>query len=220
MINLLHSTLFRPEDGWDPIAAPHAARYSEFEWEHISDDLINMLEQRMGGFKGKHILDLGGGPGHYSVAFALRGASVLWHDVSHRYQCIAQRCADAHCVSVEFSCGYLEDAARLKACFDLVFCRLCWSYSRSDRAFAKVLFSLVRPGGAGYVEVNTPEFSRSRGVRALQSLLNSKCWLKIGHPYPPHGRIAELLHSYPIESMAIDYHSVETDKVYFVRSKS
>src|SRR4051812_35635270 len=71
VINLLHSRLHRPESGWDPVPQGHVLEYGTHEWASGADArLLDELEQRIGGFAGKQVLDLGGGPGQYSVAFA------------------------------------------------------------------------------------------------------------------------------------------------------
>ena len=87
MINQIHQALLRPEKGWDPVPASHAAVYAPFAWAHVRDEgVIDRIEDAMGRVAGKKVLDLGGGPGQYSVAFARRGANVTWHDVSAVYQ--------------------------------------------------------------------------------------------------------------------------------------
>src|SRR2546427_560262 len=107
--------------------------------------------------------------------------------------------AEANGVSLEFSLGYLEEARRFaRNSFDVVFCRVCWNYCKSDRAFGKLLYGLLKPGGVGYIECNTPAVSSLRSIRKLQSWSNEWLWLKIGHPMPPHGRIAKLIHRYPV----------------------
>src|SRR5262249_33655158 len=123
-------------------------------------------------------------------------------------------------VRLEFSLGYLEDAAKFgRECFDLVFCRVCWYYCRSDRAFARLLVSLIKPGGAGYVECNTPVFARPKGWRRAQSWLNEWTWWKIVHPLPPHGRIAGLIQKHALERLELDYSSELVDRVFFVKSR-
>ena len=169
--------------------------------------------------RGRRILDLGGGPGQHSVALALRGGQVVWHDVSRSYLEIARSRAAASGARVEFSLGYLEDARRFQSApFDLVFCRVCWHYCRSDRRFARLLYSLLKPGGAAYIDCNTPAFARSTGLRTLQSYLNSALGFKVGHPYPPRGRIAKLFHAFPAERVSVDYSSEWNDRVLFVKS--
>lgn len=217
--NLLHSLFHRVENGWDPISPEYAGQYDQVASNQLDTSFITRLAALSGGLAQKRVLDLGGGPGHYSVLFSELGARVTWHDVSREYQRIAQRRAEARGVALEFSLGYLEDAAKFgENCFDVVFCRVCWYYSRSDRAFAQLLHSLVKPGGIGYIECNTPAFANPKGVRGLQYWLNNHLWWKIGHPMPPHGRVARLLHNYENSYMELDYRSDQRDIVLFVKA--
>lgn len=217
--NLLHSLFHRVENGWDPISPVYAGQYDQVASSQLDRSLISRLAALSGGLAGKRVLDLGGGPGHYTVLFAELGAQATWHDVSREYQRLAQRRAEACGVTLQFSLGYLEDAAKFgENCFDLVFCRVCWYYSRSDRAFARLLHSLVRPGGLGYVECNTPAFARAKGIRRLQYWLNNHLWWKIGHPMPPRGRIAGLLQNYENDYLELDYRSDLRDIVLFIKA--
>lgn len=93
-------------------------------------------------------MDLGGGPGQYSVAFARRGASVTWLDVSHNYLHIAQQKAHEADVEITFVLGYMDEAPRiLGKQFDLVFNRVCFCYSWNDALFVAVIYRLMRLGG-------------------------------------------------------------------------
>lgn len=221
MINRLHSLFFRPENGWDPVPAAHAETYAAGEWRGVDTALVDRLETWLGGFGGTRVLDLGGGPGQYSVAFAARGADVVWHDVSRRYLDIASAHARAQGVEVAFSLGYMEEARRsLDRPFDLVFCRIAWSYCMSDAPFARLVYDLVKPGGVGYVDTNTPAFVRDMSLR-LRAVhwLNASLWLKVGHPYPPHGRIARLFCRMPMERIEIDYARATNDRVLFRKAR-
>ncbi len=218
-VNYLHSRLHRVQDGWDPIPAAYAQKYAAMAWSQARLSVVDLVENELSGLKGKRVLDLGGGPGQYSVLFAQRGAQVTWHDISREYAVIARNRAHSASASIDFSIGYLEDAKRFcPETFDLVFCRVCWYYARSDRAFARLLYSLIKPGGVGYVACNTPAFSQPKGARRLQYWLNRRLWWKIGHPMPPHGRIASLLQKYPITRMTLDYSSDREDIVLFVKA--
>jgi len=220
-VNYLHSVLHRVGDGWDPIRSTYAEEYAALAWSESNPALVERLEQQMGGLEGKRVLDLGGGPGQYSVLFAQRGAQVTWHDVSREYERIARKRAAACGVTPQFSLGYLEHAKQIgESYFDLVFCRVCWYYCRSDRAFAKLIYSLVKPNGIGYIECNTPAFARPTGLRRTQYWLNQRLWWKIGHPYPPRGRIAGLLQQYPLARLELDYSSELADIVVFVKAGS
>ena len=217
--NRLHSLFHRVENGWDPISPVYADQYDQLVSRELDKSLVTRLAALSGGLAQKRVLDLGGGPGHYSVLFSELGARVTWHDISREYQRLAQRRAEERGVTLEFSLGYLEDAAKFgENCFDLVFCRVCWYYSRSDRAFARLVHRLVKPGGLGYIECNTPAFARPKGIRRLQSWLNNQLWWKIGHPMPPHGRIAGLLQNYDNSYLELDYRSDQRDIVLFVKA--
>jgi 2-polyprenyl-3-methyl-5-hydroxy-6-metoxy-1,4-benzoquinol methylase len=220
MLNYLHARLHRPEHGWDPVPAQYASEYSSRVDARFDDGLLDSIEARIGSLRGRRILDLGGGPGQYTVALARRGASVVWHDVSRAYLDIAQARAAANQVAVQFSVGYLEEAGRFRnAPFDFIFCRVCWYYCRNDRRFARLIYSLLKPGGAAYIDCNTPAFARARGLRSLQLFLNRALGIKIGHPYPPHGRIARLFHALPVDKLLADYSSEWNDRVLFVKSR-
>src|SRR5205085_10311754 len=173
VINRFHAWLHRPEKGWDPVSPSHAREYGALQWGGDTDPLVDELEARLGGLRDKSVLDLGGGPGQYSVAFARRGATVTWHDVSASYREIAEGRAREAGVAVELSLGYLEQAPELLArAFDLVFVRLAWHYCADDRRFAATVHRLVKPGGAGYVDQDVvesaPVGARRRMVYALQ----------------------------------------------------
>jgi SAM-dependent methyltransferase len=219
-VNFLHSLFHRVELGWDPIPATYAEEYEQHTLKHVDMSVVERVEALSGELTGKRVLDLGGGPGQFSVLFAKRGARVTWHDISREYQKIAKGRAEAQGVPLDFSLGYLEEAKKFgKESFDVVFCRVCWYYCRSDRAFARLIYSLLKPGGAGYIECNTPAFANLKGWGKLQSRLNEWTWWKIGHPLPPQGRIAKLVQKYPLERLELDYSSELVDRVFFVKER-
>lgn len=223
MINQLYALMHRPESGWDPVPSEHVLRYAESEWARgVNNAVLDSLEDWIGGFSGKRVLDLGGGPGHYSVAFAKRGADVTWHDVSAGYRSIAKRKAHEHGVAINFSLGYLDDAPKQYVGeFDLVFNRICWYYGRSDRSFARAVYALVKPGGSGYVDTHHSCYRRellSFSAR-FRTWLHDALGVKIGHPFPPHGRIARLFSEMPIERMLIDYSVPSNDRILFQRTR-
>lgn len=221
MINRLHSILFRPEKGFDPVPLQHAIQYGEAEWKKVNYVLINELEKYIGGLSGKRILDLGGGPGQYSVAFAKRGAVVTWYDISHIYKAFAEEKAKNMGCNINFYIGYLDEAnILLKESYDLVFNRICWNYSISDKSFADIVFRLVRPGGLGYIDTNHSGCKRELLSMAprFRTWLNDSLAIKIGHPFPPHGRLAHLFLKKQIDHIVIDYRSPANDRICFTKS--
>jgi 2-polyprenyl-3-methyl-5-hydroxy-6-metoxy-1,4-benzoquinol methylase len=216
MINWLHAKLHRPERGWDPISSQHAVEYARDEWRKLDERFLQEIERWLGGFAGKEVLDLGGGPGQYSVAMARRGARVTWHDVSDRYRRIVEQRSLG--LQVTCSLGYLEEAIGLgEGRFDLVFNRICWQYSRSDRGFAEILWRLVRPGGIGYVDTTNAafHFDLLPPSSRLRTRLSTLTGFKVGHPQPPRGRVARLLLKWPIDRMLIDYSQATSDRILF-----
>jgi 2-polyprenyl-3-methyl-5-hydroxy-6-metoxy-1,4-benzoquinol methylase len=218
--NRVHAKLHRPERGWDPIPHAYAKEYAKRESINVNDQLLDHLEDWVEGFPGKRVIDLGGGPGHYAVEFAKRGAAVTWYDVSARYREIAMELAEMHQVTIAFSLGYLDEAARqFPETFDLVFNRISWYYGMGDRSFSRSFFSLIRPGGAGYIDTNNSESRRTRmsAPEAVKHWLNDRWWIKIGHPFPPRGRLASLFAGMPIKRMLVDYSSASNDRIWLTK---
>jgi 2-polyprenyl-3-methyl-5-hydroxy-6-metoxy-1,4-benzoquinol methylase len=223
MINYLHSRLHRPENGWDPVPPQHAEHYGAYEWQQgVKEPLLDELDRWIGGLAGKKVLDLGGGPGQYSIAFAKRGCDVTWHDVSCVYRNMAQEKAREHGVRVHFSLGYMDEAQQfLSQPFDLVFNRCCWNYGFSERSFANVVFALVKPGGVGYIDTCLSSYQREQlsALALFRTCLNDKFAIKIGHPFPPHGRLARFFVRKPLEKLLVDYSSPFNDRLIFIKSK-
>lgn len=221
MVNYLHARLHRPEKGWDPVPAEYAQQYAERAWSTVDEALITELAERIGGIEGKQVLDLGGGPGQYSVAFARRGAIVTWHDVSRNYLRIAQQKTKEAGVEVTFSLGYMDEAPRLlRKQFDLVFNRVCFYYGWSDPVFVSVIYTLTRPLGYAYIETNNARFEwhRLSASARLRTWLNAVTGIKIGHPHPPRGRIPALLLKYPLRQMVVDYRDTFVDRIFFQKA--
>ena len=57
-INYAHSLFHRVEDGSGSISNEYAASYAERAWNQRSPNLVDDLENRVGGFSGKRVLDL------------------------------------------------------------------------------------------------------------------------------------------------------------------
>lgn len=216
--NRLLAYWYRPERGWDPVPAEHAQRYAAHEWQNIDWGLVDQVERWVGGLSGKSVLDLGAGPGHYSVAFAQRGAQVVWYDISHHYLRIATEKAQEHRVQIEFVIGYIDEAAqKLQRQFDLVFNKGCFNYCWEDRMFTDMIYHLVKPGGCGYIRTNNAcmgAHNRPLNLR-LRYVLYQRFGVKIGHPYPPRGRVVQLLLRHPIQQLLLDYSLPDRDILFF-----
>lgn len=219
-LNQIHSRFFRPEKGWDPVPRTHAKSYADKKWEDgVRDDLLSMIDDWTGGISGKTVLDLGGGPGQYSVALSKMGAKVVWHDVSSFYLNYAKDKAIHHNQDIEFSLGYMDEAPiLLNQQFDFVLNRICWNYCWSDYAFANIIFDLIKKGGSCYIETNHSGWKRdSLNLHSLiRTSLNDKYAIKIGHPFPKQGLIAKMFSKKPISRIYEDYDSLPwKDQVLF-----
>lgn len=222
MINKLHARLYRPEMGWDPVPADHAQQYAEKEWRHVDETVLDFIEANAGSLAGKEVLDLGAGPGHYTAALMRRGAAVTWYDISFRYQELAKLHIAATGIhgEIHYDLGYMDEAPeRLGRQFDLVFNRIAWYYSFNDATFARTIVRLLRPGGWAYVDTHHSTTLRhsTRTVR-LQTWLNDNLAIKIGHPYPPHGRLARLFLRFPAREMLVDYRVADNDRILFQKA--
>jgi 2-polyprenyl-3-methyl-5-hydroxy-6-metoxy-1,4-benzoquinol methylase len=208
MINTLKYILQRPEKGWDPVDREYALSYAEAEYKNFNIDLVDDVEKYCGGVTGRRILDLGAGPGQYSIEFAKRGAQVFWHDISQNYYSIALAHAQSTGVTLNYSMGYLEDAA---GTYDIVFNRICWYYCMNDSRFARKIYSLVKDNGYGYCVINNENILKRntcKGIKrkliSMQFELNDKLGLKIGHPHPSHKKIEKVFSRFRFNRRAIE----------------
>jgi SAM-dependent methyltransferase len=224
MINQLHSYFFRPENGWDPVSDSHATAYAQYEWSAFDLQLFKNIQTRLGSLTGKDVLDLGGGPGQYATHFALDGANVSWYDISQRYRTIAQARATSMNADILFHTGYLDDAAKYFSTqksfpqqFDLVWCRLCWYYGKSDYSFAENVYQLVKPGGWVCIINRVSGFSGRKGLKRIPEYLNDWLGIKIGHPYPPKGRIPQLFEKKNVQKLIVEYPERGAEFVWFQR---
>lgn len=220
MINYIHYLLNRPEAGWDPVPAAHAKSYSavEMAFEANWTEKAARIAEKLGGLKGRAVLDLGGGPGHNSLAFARLGADVVWYDVSKGYRDIARALFERENAHAEFVVGYLDDAATiLGRKFDLVFNRACWNYAYDETRFARVVSKLVAPGGTAYIEAMTA--SPPTSLKAvLQQTLN-KAGMKVGHPFPPSGRTEKQLARAGMKVTSVHY-APTRDEIFAINPTS
>ncbi len=207
----------------------YGARYASEEWKLCEEGCvartIDRIEGLCGRLAGLRVLDLGGGPGQYTVGFALRGARVTWHDPSRTYMRIAQDHAREGGVSCEWSLGFLEAASRLQDNpFDLVFCRICWYYCISDAHFADLVLRLTKPGGAAWLDIPTADWARaqnaySRYPARLLFALYRWTGIKSGYYFmPERGRITRILASRKsVKRLTVEYCPIGTELIWVER---
>lgn len=220
MINRLHRLLHDPQRGWDPIPNEYAEDYAA-NVASLDLNLVERLERQVGRFEGKHVADVGSGPGQYGLEFARRGAEVTCIDVSRRYLEIARRRFESAGQNAKFVLTYMDSIGRVApGGFDVIFNNVCWYYCVGDHSFARSMMGATRPGGAILVCVQNAESHKnaSRGRRVLYSLHRWMHW-KVGHLFPPRGRVEEAFRSIRGCDVSADYTDRDFDIVMVRKSR-
>jgi SAM-dependent methyltransferase len=216
----LKSYFQRPEKGYDPVPLAYAQGYTDFEFKKVDADLVNEIGIFSNGLTNKTLLDLGGGPGQYSIEFAKRGAAVTWHDISKNYLDIARQKSKIEGVDIQFSLGYLENA---KGKFDILFNRICWYYCINDYKFADLIYSLVKDGGYGYIVVNNESwlFEKIKKERRLKkAFLSINFWIneifdiKFIHIHPSHKKLKKVFSKFNFSILNIERDKLNTVIVF------
>lgn len=190
MINRLHRLLHDPNRGWDPISQEYAEHYAK-EIATIDSELVARVCALAGSVDGRHVADVGSGPGQYGLEFALRGARVTCIDISRRYLDIARRrFADAG-RTADFVLTYMDDIGMISpGSFDVLFNNVCWYYCVEDYKFARSMLRAARNGGLIVVRVQNAESLRNAkwSRRLIYGIYGGLGW-KIGHLLPPRGLV-------------------------------
>lgn len=195
MLNELIYLFRNPRKGWDPINAEYAISLQDRENRYSTDEILEKISNCLGGLKGKRILDLGGGSGQYTEAFAAAGAVVHWHDVSANYEKIVKSRLAEKNLHASTSLGLLSDIPSFDIPFDFVLMRLCWNYCNNDAKMMTEIKKCTHQNAWLYVDVNTKEFNWATqpvGYK-IRAILYNYLNIKIGHPYPQKGKISALI---------------------------
>lgn len=218
MINFIHYLTHRPGQGWDPIPEQYAADFAETQWSNFDHGLLGRVLKELGGVKNKSVIDFGAGSGHWSAAFEKAGGFVTWYDISANHREAARkRCVAAGASNIVYELGYLEEVDRLGKQFDFVFCCGCWNYSINDRRFARIVFDLVKPGGAAFIDTPTSGYriDTMSIAERLRTRMNDLTGWKVGHPFPDHGLVAREMNKLPVRAMTVDYSLSHNDRLFF-----
>jgi len=200
----------KPEKGFDPVPKAFAEKYAANEYLKLDNEVVEVIKERITDFKNKTLLDLGAGPGQYSIAFARRGAKVTWHDISRNYLKIAKAKAEGENLPVKFSLGYLEDA---HGKFDVIFNRICWYYCINDYRFAKCIYNLVKENGYGFIVVNNEkylqkELEKESGLKKIvikmSYWLNENFNIKLTHVHPSHKKLSRIFESLNFKHLLVE----------------
>jgi SAM-dependent methyltransferase len=204
--------MHKPEKGWDPVPSAYAKKYAEVNYASLSHALIADVVAFTGDLNGQHVLDLGAGPGQYSIEFSKLGAVVTWHDISRNYLNIAkEKSAEQNVVIAHYKLDYMDNASGQ---YDLIFNRVCWFYCISDRRFAETLLGCLRENGKMYLVVHNEDF-RGSDYNDIPTLtkwrsqffaaVNNYTGIKIGHPHMSKARIEKLFRGLKAKSVEISH---------------
>jgi ubiquinone/menaquinone biosynthesis C-methylase UbiE len=109
-------------------------------------DLYDRSLELLGEMNGKHVLDCGCGPGHTSIMFTRRGATVQAFDVDDDELAKARGLAGANGVDVAFTKQWFEEIDYPDESFDLAFGSCVIHHVDVARA-AQQLGRVLKPGG-------------------------------------------------------------------------
>jgi 2-polyprenyl-3-methyl-5-hydroxy-6-metoxy-1,4-benzoquinol methylase len=194
MINQIHKAMHPVNKGWDPISREVANEFAEKSYLLANEEDINYISTHVKTLKGLKVLDIGGGPGYFSIHFARRGCEVTWYDISRNYLNIVKARAENEGVKIQYKLGYMEDYPTVEQ-FDIIFVHLCWYYGVSDRKMRDSLWRLTKSGGIIYILTDIQETVRNPKkdiVRNLIQFIYRTFSYKIWHPFPPLGTISKL----------------------------
>jgi 2-polyprenyl-3-methyl-5-hydroxy-6-metoxy-1,4-benzoquinol methylase len=158
----------------------------------LDNPALDAFEKAVGNFAGLKIADVGSGPGHYALEFARRGAMVTCVDISAQYLKIAKLRIDAEGLEASYALGYIDNIGEITGGgFDAVFSNVAWCYCMNDYTFARKLLAATRSGGTIFIRQVNEDFQSNLGLfRKLTYFSNRVFGVKVGHTFPPRGRIA------------------------------
>lgn len=207
----------KPENGWDPVTENYATEYAEKSGIAWKSKELDELSLWANGLSGKRVLDLGAGPGTFSIPMAKKGAHVFWHDASRNYQKIAKKYCEQYGLTIDFQIGRLEDIAKYKDnSFDVIFSRVAWYYNVSDKKFSQLLLRLLKPGGIGYISTHTREYSKKHLlVQYLSDIVENIFSIKLIINHKPRSHITTLFARMPVRDIYADYSTPGLERIIF-----
>jgi SAM-dependent methyltransferase len=213
-----------PKKGFDPVPKEYAIQYSEKVYLNIDNELIKDVLYFFGEIKDKTLVDLGGGPGQYSIEFAKLGAKLIWHDISKNYLEIVQKKAKESDIKIhKFILDYMDS---INYPIDFVFSRVCFYYSINDRTFLNRIIKCLNNGGKAYITLHNEDFIPSNTnqqnklkkiISNLFAKLNNVTGIKIGHPHMSKKRIEKLFSSFKVNSLQIVHDSKGTTTIKIIK---
>jgi 2-polyprenyl-3-methyl-5-hydroxy-6-metoxy-1,4-benzoquinol methylase len=218
MYNFILSRLRKPSKGFDPISKSYAKKYFEETYgskRRLDATLISLLKQYK-TLTDAEIVDLGGGPGHYSLILAKEGAKVHYHDISHNFIKLAVEKAENEGYSFTYTIDYID---HVKGPYDVIFNRGAFNYCFDDKKFVQILYNELKSEGIYFgILVNenqsfrkekTPWLSKQTLFK-IQFWLNDKLNIKIGHPFTSKKKIEKIFRASAFEILKLEDYGIQT----------
>ncbi len=136
-----------------------------------AEKALEKMEMYLKGHEVKDVLDLGSGPGYYTMMFGNKGLNVVGIDYSEKMIGEARRNAAEKGINADFR---VMDAQKMDfpdSSFDLVVSRdVFWCLEHPESAYSEIL-RVLRPGGLAivsdgnyYLHLYNEEYARSRAM--------------------------------------------------------
>lgn len=158
-----------------------------YDMDNRSEEALAKMERYLEGHDVRDILDVGCGPGFYSMLFGSKGYSVTGIDYSDKMVEEARKNAKDRGVEADFRVMDAQDLQFPDGSFDLVLSRdVFWCLEHPDRAYSEIL-RVLRPGGMAivsdgnyYLHHFDEEYAESR-EEARKAFEASRKEMKGGH---------------------------------------
>ena len=218
MFNILLSKFQNPKKGFDPISKQYAKRYFEETYRlksRIDKNLLALLKKTI-DIKGKRVVDLGAGPGQYTLLLAKEGADVHYHDISHNFVKLAIKRADQEGYSFTHTIDYID---HIRGPYDVIFNRGAFNYCFDDKKFVNILYHQLNKGGIYFgilVNENQVFSTKKAPLFSKKTLLYIQFWLndifniKLGHPFTSKRKIKNIFETSPFEILRLEDYGVQT----------